>query len=156
TVAGRTVLEGRVVQVIDVQTDPSYAWPEAEKLVGMRTVLGVPLLREGAPVGVFGLHRKEVRAFDDKQIALVSTFADQAVIAIENARRLNELRQRTSDLARSVEELTATADVLRVISSSTGELEPVLKTVVATAARLCQAEHGFIFQRDGDTYRLAA
>src|SRR5262249_32253125 len=90
TLVGRTVLDGRAVQIIDVLTDPEYTWVQSLRFGEMRTALGVPLMREGVLVGVFALHRKEVRAFNDKQIALVATFADQAVIAIENARLLAE------------------------------------------------------------------
>src|SRR5215472_3598602 len=156
TLVGRTVLEGRVVQIMDQQADPDYTWSAAAKLSGMRTMLGVPLMREGAPVGVFALHRTVVRAFTEKQIGLVTTFADQAVIAMENARLLGELRQRTTDLARSVDELTATSDVLKIISRSTVDLETVLNTLVEKVARLCRADQAQMFRWRDDKYHMVA
>src|SRR5262249_35841503 len=129
---------------------------EAQKIGGYRTVLGVPLLRDGSPVGVIIVGRNVVQPFTEKQIELVSTFADQAVIAIENARLLNELRERTDDLTESLEQQTATSDVLRVISSSPGELEPVFQAALDNATQLCEAKFGHFYRWDGNAFHLVA
>ena len=157
TVVGRAALEAQPVHILDCQTDPSYEAKDDAQVGGIHTLLGVPLLREGLAIGVIGLARQRVEAFTEKEIALVTTFADQAVIAIENARLLTDLQQRTSDLQESLEYQTATSDVLKVISQSTFDLEPVLQTVLETAIRLCGNRQGLIFRRDADgRYRLAA
>jgi two-component system, NtrC family, sensor kinase len=149
SIVGRTVLESKPVQIADVLADPEYTLP-AQKIGNYRTALGIPLLREGVPIGVFFLSRGQVNPFTEKQVELVTTFADQAVIAIENARLLNELRQRTADLTESLEYQTATSDVLNVISRSPNALQPVLDTIVHAAARLCEADFSVVFRlREG-------
>jgi transcriptional regulator with GAF, ATPase, and Fis domain len=122
TGTGRALLEGKVIHIPDVLADPDFTWKEGQRLGGFRTVLGVPMLREGVAAGLPALTRSTVRPFTDEQIALVEDFAAQAAISIENARLLNELRQRTTDLSEALEQQTATSEVLEVISSSPGDL----------------------------------
>jgi PAS domain S-box-containing protein len=148
--SGRALLENKPIHILDVQADPEYTLIEGQKLGGYRSVLAVPILREGVSIGVLSLVRSEVRPFGQKQIELVSTFADQAAIAIENARLVGELRQRQAELARSVEDLSATSDVLKIISRSTVDLETVLDTLLQTVARLCRADQAFMFRRHSD------
>jgi GAF domain-containing protein len=156
TLAGRVALEGRTVHITDVTGDPEYTFTEASSVGGGRTHLGVPLLREGATTGMIILARRRVEPFTEKQIELVTTFADQAVIAMENARLLGELRKRTHDLEESLEYQTATSDLLKVVSRSTFNLEPVLQTVAETASRLCRAEMALIQRHDGEVFRAVA
>ena len=150
TLVGRTVLEGRTLHIPDVLADPEYTFAEAQRVGRWRTALGVPLLREGSPIGVLILARRTVRPFTDKQIELVTTFADQAVIAIENARLFDEVQARTKELTELLEQQTATSEVLQVISSSPGELEPVFEAMLDNASRLCEAKFGNLFLREGD------
>ena len=123
---------------------------------GGRSYLGVPLLKDGEVIGAFGIYRKEVRPFADKQVALIVSFANQAVIAIENTRLLNELRQRTDDLSEALEQQTATSEVLGVISSSPGELQAVFDTMLERATCICEAKFGNLFLREGDAFRAVA
>jgi GAF domain-containing protein len=145
TIVGRTVLGGRTVQIADCQADPEYTFLEAARIGGIHTMLGVPLMREGTPIGVFNLQRRSVRPFTDNQVELATTFADQAVIAIENTRLVNELRE-------SLQQQTATADVLKVISRSTFDLRSVLQTLVESAARLCEADKATITRQKGEAF----
>src|SRR5262249_50357474 len=148
------LLQGeRLVQISDMG-ELDFPIPRAAaRLEGVRTVLFVPLRKEEAILGYITAYRQEVRAFSGRDIALLENFAAQAVIAIENARLLNELRQRTDDLTESLQQQTATADVLRVISSSPGELEPVFQNLLENATRLCVADFGLMFQYKGDSFQ---
>ena len=152
TLSGRVELERRPIQIGDVLQDPEYAYLEGQRIQGYRTMLGVPLLRQDSFLGIFIINRTRVEPFTDKEIELASTFADQAVIAIENARLFEELRDRQTELARSVDELTATGDVLKIISRSTVDLVTVLDTLVETAARLCHADQARMYRRQDDHY----
>jgi GAF domain-containing protein len=156
TAAGRAVLKGRTVHIPDVHADPEYKVTERTRVGGIRTLLGVPLLREGVPIGVIVLQRNTMRPFTNKQIELVSTFADQAVIAIENVRLFEAEQERTRELTEALEQQTATSEVLQVISSSPGELEPVFQTILANATRLCEARFANLVLLDGDGFRRAA
>jgi two-component system, NtrC family, sensor kinase len=156
SVGGRVLQQRAAVQVADVFADPEYTFLDPAKKAGYRTLLGVPLLREGIPVGVITLGRKRVAPFTDKQIELVSTFADQAVIAIENVRLFDEVQKRTEELSESLQQQTATADVLRVIAASSGELDPVFKTILDNSIRICGAKFGHMFVSEADAFRVVA
>ena len=156
TMAGRVLLEGKVVHVEDLSADADYAVPESITLAKIRTSLGVPLLREGTVVGTLVVNRERVAPFTERQIELLRTFADQAVIAIENVRLFEAELQRTRELSESLEQQTATAKVLQVISRSTFDLQAVLNTLTESAARLCAADRGAVMQRDGEVYRIGS
>jgi GAF domain-containing protein len=154
TVTGRVLLEGRTVQIPDVLADAEY-WFEGRERGGVRTLLGVPLMREGVPIGVFNMARAAVRPFTEKQIELATTFADQAVIAIENVRLFDEVQARTREVQESLEYQTAISDVLNVISRSPNELQPVIDAILQTAARLCEAEYALFWRLQDGAYHLA-
>src|SRR5262249_16766731 len=156
TVMGRALLEGKVVQIPDVLDDSEYTWTSIQKLGAFRTILGVPLMREGTPIGVLSLLRNRVQPFSEKQIELVTTFADQAVIAIENVRLFDEVQARSRELAESLEQQTATAEVLKVISSSPGKLESVFQAMLENAVRICEAKFGAMYLYEGDEFRFVA
>jgi GAF domain-containing protein len=156
TCTGRVLLEGQAIHIHDCETDPEYRLPDVLKTAGNRAMLGIPLLRQGIPIGVLNLTRSTARPFTDKQIELASTFADQAVIAIENARLFDEVQARTRDLIESLEQQTATSEVLQVISSSPGELEQVFRSMLENAVRICEAKFGVLFRYEGGRFRAAA
>jgi class 3 adenylate cyclase/putative methionine-R-sulfoxide reductase with GAF domain len=161
SVPGRMVATKALVHVADLSADPAYISrnPQtvaAVELGGTRTLIAAPMLKEDKLIGGISLVRQEVRAFSDKQIALLTNFAAQAVIAIENARLLNDLRQRTTELTESLEQQTATSEILQVISSSPGDLQPVFATMLEKAVRICNAKFGNIYRWDGDALHLVA
>jgi len=156
TITGRTVLEAKTVHVSDVLADDEYTLGDVQKIAGYRAALGVPLLREGNVVGVIFLARSVPHPFRARQIELATTFADQAAIAIENVRLFDEVQARTLELSESLEQQTATAQVLSVISSSPGELEPVFRAMLDNAVRICAAKFGTLYVREGDGFRAMA
>jgi GAF domain-containing protein len=153
SVAGRVVLEGRAVHVVDTKADPELKLTMASGFANVRTTLGVPMLRDGIPTGVLVLTRNIVEPFTDKQIELVTTFADQAVIAIENVRLFEAEQHRTHELSEALERQTATSEVLQVVSSSSGTLEPVFQTILSNATRICEAAFGSMLLVEGDQFR---
>src|SRR5208337_2563024 len=156
SVSGRAILTGAVAHIPDVLEDPDYKLSEGQKIAGYRAVLGIPLLRQSEVIGVFSVGRPAPGPFTQREIELVQTFADQAVIAIENVRLFEEVQARTRDLSESLQQQTATADVLKAISRSTFNLQAVLSMLVESAARLCDADRGVAYRRDGATYNIAA
>ncbi len=152
---GRVILEGSVVHIPDAQADADYSQSLSQAL-HLRSAVGVPMVRDGRVIGAVAVGRIEVRPFTEKEIALLQTFAHQAVIAIENVRLFKELEERNRQLGEALEQQTATSQVLQVISRSAFELQPVLDTLVNSAATLCSAERGYIMRLDGGQYHLAA
>ena len=157
SIAGRTALEGKVVHIADLAADPEYTIPEALTVAKIRTCLGVPLLRDSVVIGTFTVTRQRVEPFTERQIELVQTFADQAVIAIENMRLFAEVQARTQELARSVEELRALGEVSQAVNS-TLDLETVLSTIVAKAVQLSNTDAGviYVFDELDQTLRVRA
>jgi PAS domain S-box-containing protein len=156
SIAGRVALERHAIQIEDVAVDPEYTLSQATSLARQHTALGVPLLRENELIGVIVLARQRVELFTEKQIELVSTFADQAVIAIENARLFDEVQAKTRDLEESLQQQTATSEVLQIISSSPGDLAPVFDKMLENATRVCGAEFGSMYLVEDDSLRQAA
>jgi GAF domain-containing protein len=154
--AGRAFSTGSVVHFPDVLADPDYRLSEAQRLGGFRSLLAVPLLREQEAIGVFSLSRTRPEPFSQRQIDLVTTFADQAVIAIENVRLFDEVQARTLELSESLDQQTATSEVLEIISASTGELEPAFQKMLENATRVCGATFGSMTLYDGDSFRHVA
>jgi len=148
SLVGRIALEGSMVHIPDVLADSEYRQPESIRLGRWRTMMGVPLLRGGTPIGALTVTRSEVRPFNDRQTELLTTFADQAVIAIENVRLFDEVQARTHELSEALDRQTATSDVLQVISSSPGELQPVFHTILENALGICRAKFGVLFRID--------
>jgi signal transduction histidine kinase/putative methionine-R-sulfoxide reductase with GAF domain len=155
SIVARTLQAGQALNIPDTLQDPAYSGRSLQD-IGARALLGVPLLRDGNVTGVITVGRLSAREFTDHEIALVSTFAHEAVIAIENARLVDELRQRTADLSEALEQQTATSEVLRVISSSPGELEPVFQTMLRNATRICEANIGILFRYQSGAYTAFA
>jgi two-component system NtrC family sensor kinase len=152
---GRAAHERRTIHIQDARADPEYSYGSVH-VEALRTTLGVPIFKGEELLGVINIYRGEVRPFTDKQIALLETFADQAAIAIENVRLFDEVQARTRELSEALEQQTATAEVLKVISSSPGELQPVFQTMLANAVRICEAKFGVMSLREGDAFRVVA
>ena len=154
--SARAALERRTVHISDAQADPDYTYGHGVPDDPIRTVLAVPMLRAEELLGVIFVYRHEVRPFTDSQVALLETFADQAAIAIENARLLTELQAKNADLTESLEQQTATSEILSVISSSPTDIQPVFNTIVANAVRLCNARMGAVYRFDGELVHMVA
>ena len=156
SITGRSALEARVLHVTDVLTDPEYTWNEAQRIGGHRAALGAPLLRDGKVVGVIFVAKTVAQPFTSKQIELVSTFADQAVIAIENVRLFDEVQAKTRDLSEALTYQTGSSNILSVIASSPTDVVPVLKAIVESACELCDADDAAVILKDGDELRFSA
>src|SRR5262245_46505837 len=149
SVAARAILEQSVVQIPDVYADPDYALGELAAVCGYRSGIGIPILRDGVPIGSIAIARAQIGLFPDRQIKLLKTFADQAANAIENVRLFNETKE-------ALEQQTSTSDVLKIISSSPGDLKPVFEAMLAKATELCEASYGTMWLREGDVFRAGA
>src|SRR5258705_11595550 len=154
---GQVIRTKQVAPIADVRNNPAYLEGSPvivalSDLAGARTLVAVPMLRDAELVGTIVVYRQEVRPFTDKQIELLSNFAKQAVIAIENTRLLRELRERTDDLGEALRQQTATADVLKVISSSPGDMKPVFQAILSNALRICEAKFGHLLLHDGESF----
>ena len=159
SVSGRAILEARTIHLPDLLAEVEAEYPEIAAAIrreGIRTTLGVPLLRDGRPIGAITVYRTEVRPFGARQVALLQTFADQAVIAVENARLFTELQARNRDLTEALSQQTATSEILRVIARSPADLQPVLDALVQNAGVLCQAVDTALLLVEGDQLRIAA
>jgi signal transduction histidine kinase len=153
---GRAVIEGKAVHILDSKADAELVSSLSMRFANVRTILSVPMLREGSPIGAMTLSRRTVRPFSNKQIELLATFADQAVIAIENVRLFDDVQARTRELSEALEQQTATAEVLRVISRSPGELGPVFEAMLTNAVRICEASFGNLLLYEGNVFRHVA
>ncbi len=156
TLVGRTALTAQTVHMPDCLADPEYQWFESQKIGGFRTMLGVPLLREGSPIGVLALTRSQVQPFSDREIELVTTFADQAVIAIENVRLFDEVQARTRELSEALEQQTATSGILSVISNSLSDTQPVFEAIVESGLKLFPGATITVVLADGNKAKIAA
>jgi PAS domain S-box-containing protein len=156
TSVGRAVLRSAVAQIPDVQAEPGYGMVDTARFAGFRSLVAVPILRDGTPIGAIAVGRADTGLFPDRQVELLRTFADQAVIAIENVRLFTELEVRNRDLTETLEQQTATGEILRVISSSPTNVRPVFDAIAESAARLCDASDVIIFRREADELHLVA
>ena len=156
TLVGRAAMNRHVARIDDAMTDPLYEKKQDAAIAGIHSMIGVPLMREGEPIGVIALARRRVEPFTDREIELVTTFADQAVIAIENVRLFDEVQARTRELSDALEQQTATSEVLRVISKSPGELGPVFQAMLENATRICEASFGNLLLYENDVFRHVA